>query len=157
MHLIPIDAAFLMEEETHYIIMRADELSEEIEAIFSAAETTHPHGWHSQQQFAPKIQECALSVLSLLDRLPHLKPPKTRDITEALLSLPESRIYPLKYACRQSLTNIQYIRTSVSGRDFSKTECFLVSPLWRRRVERTLGGELFPAYVGHWTFLNEDK
>jgi hypothetical protein len=152
-----MDAEFLMEDETHYIVMGADDISKEIEVILHAADEMTPNTQKTQQQFAPKIEECWSSVSALVSCLPCSTSPTTQALIEALVSLPNSSIYPLKYACRHAITNIRYIRTAMSGRDFSPTNCFLVSPLWSRRIDRTLSGQLFPAYIGCWHFLSSEK
>ena len=152
MHLKPMPADFLHEEETHFILMASAVLLDQVQQVLEALPPPPPQIPREPLQGLTLEQALEASVaLSLA--LPAPQPPTTAALRAALALLPGSKTALLRQACHKADNAIRYLRHCGSGRDFDATDAFLVSPLWARRMETTLGGVLLPAYVGHWTFV----
>jgi hypothetical protein len=150
-----MDPDFLHEEETHFVFAHADQMLEEIGEIASICSFQFDmRGAHGSDLSLrrEKVWEAVELMLSILGKAER---PSPSEINAALSKLSVPLMQQLFLASNKASAQIRYLRTLARGKDFSPTSAFLVSPLWSRRIDRTLGGQLFPAYIGSWIFLNE--
>ncbi len=154
LHLIPLDAEFLQEEETHFIVIHADQLIEEVEVVAEVCAKQFVKPVSPGRPFCPNAKLIVEAATLLLMKLPTSNQPSISAIEKAMQDLSNSSIEQLLYCARQAATQVRYLRSVAKGKDFDATNAFLVSPLWGRRMERTLAGQLLPAYIGYWNFLN---
>ncbi|MCP4109205.1 MAG: hypothetical protein GY749_27385 [Desulfobacteraceae bacterium] len=146
--LKPIDADFLQEKETHYIIMSGNDLLAELQAIEQATASIN-----RTPAARPSEDDCMTmaAVFSEL-LLPSPSVPQESELFHALSRLQCSQTGILLYVCRRAIREIQYIQ-KLEGRDFEPTDSFLVSPIWKRRINDILSGALYPAYVACYRFF----
>lgn len=140
--LKPVSSAFLHESNDAFVFMNATHLENEL-AIFLAALPIEPSG-----RIEHLSRKSLFEVSIFVDALPFVMPPNVGELKGALSPLEDSqtrllqcRLYQIKKAILSA--------TFLEGKDFARTEVFAVSPVWRKRWDQLICGNLLPAYIGY--------
>ena len=146
-YLIPMDAGFFGDFDNAFIFISGAVLQNERIAIESAL----PHGTASAN---PSKREAFELAMRFAEIAPFSKPPGEDDALPARLALLQPReIRVLRWRLHQVESAVWHA-LQYRGRDFESTEMFAVNPIWYRRWEELIGGQLLPAYIGN---LSIDK
>tara|TARA_R110002050_G_scaffold269917_1_gene412454 strand:+ start:64387 stop:64851 length:465 start_codon:yes stop_codon:yes gene_type:complete len=140
--LKPVSSAFLHESNDAFIFMNAMHLENEL-AIFLAALP-----FEQNRMVEQLSRESLLEVSVFVDALPFVMPPNVGELKGALSQLEDSQIRLLQsrlYQIKKAILSAKFHE----GKDFARTDVFALSPVWRKRWDQLICGNLLPAYIGY--------
>lgn len=140
--LKPVKANFLHECSDVFIFMNASHIESEL-AVFLAA--------LPMQDAVPMIhleRHALIEASSAVADLAFLMPPNVGELKDALSHIDDNQIQLIQcrlLQVRKAILSAKYFH----GKDFESTDVFAVSPVWSKRWDQLVCGNLFPAYIGY--------
>jgi len=142
-HLTPMPANVLHEFDPAFIFMDADPLEAERQAIVDALPKP---AWPSLKTISEDEANVVSNRFSALFQSGDVPSPVELSCALALLSPSNIELVQVRMVqIRRAIWHARHYQ----GRDFDRTRVFAVPPVWRRRWESLIAGNLRPAYVAH--------
>lgn len=145
--LMPAD--FLRKRHPVYTFMETKELLKEVDVFFKAAQKIAPKAASLRLRSRPSLEDAIILRNMIIKACPFAKPPTASQLYQRLSSSPwlaqESQIVLLLFC----LTKVKQALIHLS--ENNELSDFAVPPVWHRRWEDLILGDLYPAYVASYT------